>query len=155
MDDAFWVTAARSYLAALADNALTFEGSVAYEQVLLEFDVRVPRIYGHTEPVATTDPAELFAAANQAIDCVDADRFDMEMVFARLDDAWELDHRPNAACVTPHQQGGPTTARSQPSRRDAFRLRPRRPPLPGSRQLIRPSRRVRRAPGRGAGGSRC
>lgn len=97
MDDAFWVTEARSYLAALADNALTFEGSVAYEQVLLEFDVRVPRICGHTESVATTDPAVLFAAADQAIDCVDADRFDMEMVYARLDDAWELDHRPDAA----------------------------------------------------------
>jgi hypothetical protein len=43
---------ARSYLAALADHALTFDGSMEYERVLLELD----ELHGGVVPPTTVVP---------------------------------------------------------------------------------------------------
>lgn len=59
---------ARSYVAALADRANTFEASVEYEHVLLQLDL----IHGDDGPgisaVGTTDSDVLFTTAETAIE---------------------------------------------------------------------------------------
>lgn len=85
---------ARSYVAALADNARTFDASVEYEHVLLELD----SIHGGQVPPATEvlidKPDVLYAVAEAAIDeLVDhgVDGLQVELLLARLEDARALD----------------------------------------------------------------
>ncbi|KRA37904.1 MULTISPECIES: hypothetical protein [unclassified Nocardioides] len=85
---------ARSYVAALADNARTFDASVGYEYVLFELD----RIHGAEIPPITevlTDKRDvLYTVAEAAIEeLVDhgVDGLQVELVLARLEDARALD----------------------------------------------------------------
>lgn len=86
---------ARSYLAALADHALTVEGSIAYERVLLQLD-----LVHHDESPAHTDlpgtlPADLlYRCAVKAIEDLKrhgVDALQVELVLAELMDARETD----------------------------------------------------------------
>lgn len=85
---------ARSYVAALADNARTFDASVEYEHVLLELD----EIHGGDVPPTTevlTDKSDvLYTVAEAAIEeLVDhgVDALQVELILARLQDARALD----------------------------------------------------------------
>lgn len=92
MNDATWVTLARSALAALADGARTLGGSSAYEHVLIDFDEAAPRWYGAIEQLALKEPAALVELAEQATERVEMDGLRCELILAKLLDAWELDH---------------------------------------------------------------
>ena len=85
---------ARSYVAALADHARTFDASVEYEHVLLQLD----SIHGGEVPLTTgvlTDRRDvLYTVAEAAIEeLVDhgVDGLQVELVLARLEDARALD----------------------------------------------------------------
>lgn len=84
---------ARSYVAALADNARTFDASVEYEHVLLELDT----IHGEVPPIAEvlTDKSDvLYTVAEAAIEELvehGVDALQVELVLARLEDARALD----------------------------------------------------------------
>jgi hypothetical protein len=85
---------ARSYVAALADGARTFNASVEYEQVLLELD----NIHGGEVPptseVLTDKRDVLYTVAGAAIEeLVDhgIDGLQVELILARLEDARALD----------------------------------------------------------------
>jgi hypothetical protein len=85
---------ARSYVAALADNARTFVASVEYEHVLLELDT----IHGGDVPPSTevlTDNSDvLYTVAEAAIEeLIDhgVDALQVELILARLEDARALD----------------------------------------------------------------
>jgi hypothetical protein len=92
MNDAIWVTVARSALAALADGARTLEGSSAYEHVLIDFDEAVSRWYDTIEPLALKEPAARVELAEQATERVEMNGLRRELILAELLDAWELDH---------------------------------------------------------------
>lgn len=86
---------ARSYLAALADQASTIDASSAYERVLIELD----RIHGDQCPSADTeglseDRAILLAVATSALEELEqygVDPLAVELVIAMLDHAHALD----------------------------------------------------------------
>ena len=85
---------ARSYVAALADNARTFDASVEYEHVLLELDT----IHGGEVPPTTdvlTDKSDvLYTVAEASIEeLVDhgVDALQVELILARLEGARALD----------------------------------------------------------------
>lgn len=85
---------ARSYVAALADNAHTFDASVEYERVLLELDA----IHGGEVPPITevlTDRSDvLFTVAEAAIEELvehGVDPLRVELILAGLEDARALD----------------------------------------------------------------
>ena len=86
---------ARSYLAALADQASTIDASSAYEHVLIELD----RTHGDECPSAETeglteDRAILLAVATSALEELEhygVDSLTVELVIAMLDDAYALD----------------------------------------------------------------
>ncbi|KRA30960.1 MULTISPECIES: hypothetical protein [unclassified Nocardioides] len=86
---------ARSYLAALADNAATLDASSAYEHTLIELD----QIYRDEVPALdaeglTTDRAILAADATSAIkELIDhgLDPLQHELLLAMLQDAATLD----------------------------------------------------------------
>lgn len=86
---------ARSYLAALADQASTIDASSAYERVLIELD----RIHADECPSADTeglteDRAVLLAVATSALEELEQygiDSLTIELVIATLDDAYALD----------------------------------------------------------------
>jgi hypothetical protein len=85
---------ARSYVAALADGARTFDASVEYEHVLLDLDT----IHGGEVPPATevlTNKRDvLYTVAGAAIEeLVDhgIDGLQVELLLARLEDARALD----------------------------------------------------------------
>jgi hypothetical protein len=86
---------ARSYIAALADNARSGEASSAYEHVLIELD----RLHGDESPALSTDGLTtsrdvLFAVANSAVEELlgyGLDALDIELLLARLDEAHDLD----------------------------------------------------------------
>lgn len=87
---------ARSYVAALADHALTFDASVEYEHVLLELDT----IHGGEVPPTTevlTDKSDvLYTVAEAAIEELvehGVDALHVELILARLEDARALDRR--------------------------------------------------------------
>ena len=88
---------ARSYVAALADNARTFDASVEYEHVLLELDTihggEVPPLTEVlTEGLTTRDV--LYTVAEAAIEELvehGVDGLQVELVLARLEDARALD----------------------------------------------------------------
>lgn len=86
---------ARSYLAALADQASTVDASSAYERVLIDLD----RIHEDECPAADTeglteDRAVLLAVATSALEELDQygiDPLTIELIIAMLDDAYALD----------------------------------------------------------------
>ena len=86
---------ARSYVAALADRAMTLDASSAYEHVLLELD----RVHGDECPAVDTygltdDRDILLAVANSAIEELETygiDALCVELILAMLIDAHELD----------------------------------------------------------------
>jgi hypothetical protein len=88
---------ARSYLAALADHAASFDASMEYERVLLQLDA----LHGGAVPpitlVPATDPAVLYDVAQAAISNLadhGVDRLSLEICLAMLEAARELDARP-------------------------------------------------------------
>lgn len=86
---------ARSYIAALADQADSIDASSAYEHVLIELD----RIHGDESPCLDTsgiseDRAILLAVASSAVEELErygVDPLNVELVLAMLDDAYGLD----------------------------------------------------------------
>ncbi|WP_372735364.1 hypothetical protein [Nocardioides sp.] len=111
MDDAMWVTVARSALAALADGARTLEGSSAYEHVLIDFDEAAPRWYGAIEHLALKEPAALVELAERATERVERDGLRRALILAELLDAWELDHADRLTdALTPPHTSGPMSA---------------------------------------------
>jgi hypothetical protein len=85
---------ARSYVAALADNARAFDASVEYEHVLLELDT----IHGGEVPPITevfTDKRDvLYTVAEAAIEELVGHGVDgllVELILARLEDARAMD----------------------------------------------------------------
>lgn len=87
---------ARSYVAALADHALTFDGSMEYERVLLELDELHGGVFPPTTGVPITDGAVLYEIAYQAIAGLEAhevDSFGLELCLAMLIAARETDTR--------------------------------------------------------------
>jgi hypothetical protein len=92
---AFTLARARSYLAALADQASTIDASSAYEHVLIELD----RIHGDDCPAInsdglTEDRAVLLAVATSALEELElygVDPLSVELTLAMLDDAYAMD----------------------------------------------------------------
>lgn len=86
---------ARTYVAALADQASSIEASSAYEHVLMELD----RMHGDDCPALyydsiAEDQVVLHAVATSAIEGLvqhGVDELDVELVLAMLDDAFTLD----------------------------------------------------------------
>ncbi len=85
---------ARSYLAALADNACTFDASLEYDRVLLELDALhrddTPALY----PITLTDRGLLWGLAESAIEELveyGVDALQIELLLASLEDAQDLD----------------------------------------------------------------
>ena len=86
---------ARSYVAALADRAVTTEASWAYEHALLELD----SVHGDECPALdsaglTDDRGILLAVATSAIEELEqhgVDVLSVELILAMLNDANELD----------------------------------------------------------------
>ena len=87
---------ARSYLAALADTAQTFEASAAYEQILLDLDALHSGDVPPLAEVRTDDTAVLHAVAGAATEELAEQGIDallVELFLARLVDARSLDRR--------------------------------------------------------------
>jgi len=87
---------ARSYLVALADHALSFDGSMEYERVLLELDELHGGVFPPITEVPTSDPAVLYQVAYHAIaglEAYDLDAFGLELCLAMLIAARETDTR--------------------------------------------------------------
>ena len=86
---------ARSYLAALADTAVTFEASVEYEQVLLQLDwIHGDDVPGLDASGLTADRNELITIAESSIAELvdfDVDALQIELVLAMLIAARDLD----------------------------------------------------------------
>jgi hypothetical protein len=85
---------ARSYVAALADNALIIDASIEYDRVLLQIDFIHGEDIPAISPVSATDRAEMFTAAESAIeDLADhgIDDLTVELVLDMLYIARELD----------------------------------------------------------------
>ena len=86
---------ARSYVAALADTAVTFEASVEYERVLLQLDwIHGDDVPGLDASSLTDDRNVLFSIAESAIEELvdfDVDALQIELVLAMLIAARELD----------------------------------------------------------------
>ena len=85
---------ARSYLAALADAASSFDASLEYERVLLQLDW----LHGGQVPPITVvpsgDPEVLHDVASAAISNLErhaVDPLDLELCLAMLEAAWALD----------------------------------------------------------------
>jgi hypothetical protein len=87
---------ARSYLAALADHALTFDGSMEYERVLLELDELHGGIYPPTTEIPEVDPDVLYRIAFNAVAGLadhHVDAYGLELCLAMLMAARETDTR--------------------------------------------------------------
>lgn len=85
---------ARSYLAALADSARTFEASLEYDRVLLQLDT----VHGDDTPalydVPAADRSVLYNVAEAAIEDLvrfGVDALQVELLLASLEDARDLD----------------------------------------------------------------
>lgn len=88
------VSEARSYVAALADSALTIDASIEYDRVLLQIDFihgdHIPAI----TPIQVTDRELLFSVAESAIEHLvehGIDGLTVELVLDMLYAARELD----------------------------------------------------------------
>jgi hypothetical protein len=85
---------ARSYVAALADRARTFDASAQYEHVLLELDTMHDGEVPPLTQVLTDRRDVLYTVAEAAIEeLVDhgVDELEIELVLAKLEDARALD----------------------------------------------------------------
>ena len=85
---------ARSYVAALADNAGTIDASIEYDRVLLQIDFIHGDYIPPINPVPLTDRDALFSVAESAIEnLVDygVDGLTVELVLDMLYAARELD----------------------------------------------------------------
>lgn len=87
---------ARSFVTALADRALTFDGSMEYERVLLELDELHGGVFSPTTGLPITDPTALYTIAHQAIAELESHEIDplgLELCLAMLIAARETDTR--------------------------------------------------------------
>ena len=85
---------ARSYLAALADRARSFDASMEYERVLLQLDSIHGGLVPPTTGVPTTDPTILYEIASDAIESLakyDVDKVDLEICLAMLEAARSIE----------------------------------------------------------------
>ena len=85
---------ARSYVAALADSARSFDASVEYELVLLELDTIHGGVFPPITEVLTDERDVLHTVAGAAIEeLVDhgVDPLQIELLLAKLEDARALD----------------------------------------------------------------
>lgn len=85
---------ARSYLAALADNAATIDASIEYDRVLLQIDFIHGDLIPAISPVAGTDRDVLFTVAESAIEDLATHGIDgltVELVLDMLYAARKLD----------------------------------------------------------------
>lgn len=85
---------ARSYVAALADHAVTIDASIEYDRVLLQIDFIHGDLIPAIAPVPVTDREALFDVAEAAIeDLVDhgIDGLTVELVLDMLYAAREMD----------------------------------------------------------------
>lgn len=85
---------ARSYVAALADNAVTIDASIEYDRVLLQIDFIHDDDIPPISPVSITDRGALFAIAESAIEALvehGIDGLTVELVLDMLYAARELD----------------------------------------------------------------
>jgi hypothetical protein len=88
------LTEARSYVAALADNALTTDASIEYDRVLLQIDFIHGDYIPGISPVLITDRDVLFEVAESAIEDLvrhGIDSLTVELVLDMLWAARELD----------------------------------------------------------------
>lgn len=87
---------ARSYVAALGDRALTFDGSMEYERALLELDELHGGVFPPTTDIPITDPAALYAIAYRAVADLGshaAEQLGFELCLAMLSAARATDTR--------------------------------------------------------------
>jgi hypothetical protein len=95
LDHAVTLAEARSSLAALADQALTFDASVHYERVLLQLDaLHGDLIPGIRPPLPTYSRDVLFDVAYAAIEELETHGVDLlavELLLDMLEAAWSLD----------------------------------------------------------------
>lgn len=85
---------ARSYVAALADNAVTIDASIEYDRVLLQIDFIHGDYIPAITPVSLTDRDALFSVAESAIETLveyGIDGLTVELVLDMLYAARELD----------------------------------------------------------------
>ena len=85
---------ARSYLAALADHATSFDASLEYERVLLQLDWMHGATIAPTTAIPTHDRELLHRIAASAIANLErhgVDRIEVQICSAMLAVAWELD----------------------------------------------------------------
>jgi len=85
---------ARSYLAALADSALTFDASVEYERVLLQLDYLHGEFIPGISPVPAHARDVLFDVAYAAIEELEehgVDLLSVELLLDLLETAWAND----------------------------------------------------------------
>jgi hypothetical protein len=85
---------ARSYVAALADRARTFDASMEYERVLLQLDSIHGGLVPPTTAVPTSDPIILYEVASDAIEGLatyEVDKLDLEICLAMLAAARAMD----------------------------------------------------------------
>jgi hypothetical protein len=85
---------ARSYLAALADQALTFDASVEYERVLLQLDYLHGDFIPGVSPIPAYGSDVLFDTAYAAIDELaehGIDLLSVELLLDMLETAWSKD----------------------------------------------------------------
>jgi len=90
----------RSYLAALADNAATFDSGMEYERILLQLDWLHRGLSNGAVPpitlVPSTDPSTLYAIAVAALSSLAShgvDQLELEICLAMLEAAHEQDTR--------------------------------------------------------------
>lgn len=87
---------ARSYVAALADRALTFDGSMEYERVILELDEVHGGVFPPTTEIPITDPDALYELAHTSIaelESPEVNRLGLSICLAMLSAARETDTR--------------------------------------------------------------
>lgn len=85
---------ARSYVAALADNAVTIDASIEYDRVLLQIDFIHGDYVPGISPVPVTERDALFSVAESAIENLveyGIDGLTVELVLDMLYAARELD----------------------------------------------------------------
>ena len=85
---------ARSYVAALADTAVTIDASTEYDRVLLQIDFIHGDLIPAISPVTVTDRDALFTVAESAIEDLATHGIDgltVELVLDMLHAARELD----------------------------------------------------------------
>lgn len=95
LSHAITLAEARSYVAALADTARTFEGSVEYERVLLQLDwIHADNVPALDTVGLTDDRDVLYTVAESAIEELigfGSDALQVELVLAMLIAARDLD----------------------------------------------------------------